>query len=114
MFRLGARDLIRDLQQLLSDRYQHDDGALSLLKELVQNADDARATTLSLGWCDATEVSDDANPLLGRPGILVVNDAPFEARHEDAFTSFAASSKDADADQIGRFGIGLDRAIWPS
>ncbi len=106
MFRFTPRDLIRDLKHLLNDRYRHDDSGVAVIKELLQNADDARAKTLFLAWFEGVAVDNDVNPLLGRPGILVVNDAPFEQVHERAFTSFSTSSKDSDVAQIGRFGIG--------
>lgn len=106
MFRFTPRDMIRDLRHLLGDRYRHDAGGLSLIKEVVQNADDARAEKLVLAWCEGESVPSGTNPLFGRPGILIVNDAPFEEGHERAFTSFSNSSKDSEVAQIGRFGIG--------
>jgi hypothetical protein len=106
MFRFTPRDMIRDLRHLLGDRYRHDAGGLALIKEILQNADDARAKKLVLAWCEAQPLRPGMNPLFGRPGILIVNDAPFEEGHERAFTSFSNSSKDSEVAQIGRFGIG--------
>lgn len=106
MLRLRARDLIRDLKTLLDERYRNDKDGSSIIKEVLQNADDVRATKVWLAWVEGEMVPEGCNPLLGRPGFLLVNDAGFEAKHEEAFTSFSTSSKDADAAQIGRFGIG--------
>jgi|GEM_PF-5831280 len=106
MLRFTARDLIRDLQALLRDRYRDNDGGIAIVKEVIQNADDAGATALFLAHFEEAAPEAGVNPLCFRAGILVVNDAPFEKRHERAFTSFSTSSKDQEEGQIGRFGIG--------
>jgi hypothetical protein len=106
LFRFRARDLVRDLKNLLQDRYRDNDGGIAIVKELLQNADDARARSVWMAWFEASRSNDPVNPLLTRPGILIVNDAPFEQVHERAFRSFSTSSKDREEGQVGRFGIG--------
>jgi hypothetical protein len=106
MLRFTACDLVRDLKALLTDRYRDHDGGVAIFKELIQNADDAGATSLHVAHFAGSRVGEGVNPLCGRPGLLIVNDAPFEERHRTAFTSFSTSSKDGEETQIGRFGIG--------
>jgi hypothetical protein len=85
----------------LGDRYST---GFPILKELVQNAEDAGATELRFilcpGWPDAS------HPLLQHPGLLVANDGDFRLEHGEKMLSFANSSKSGDAGAIGRFGFG--------
>ncbi|MCZ8133547.1 MAG: hypothetical protein O9248_00740 [Rhodobacteraceae bacterium] len=85
----------------LGDRYST---GFPILKELVQNAEDAGATELRFvlcpGWPEAT------HPLLQHPGMLVANDGSFRLEHGEKMLSFANSSKSGDAGAIGRFGFG--------
>jgi len=85
----------------LGDRYST---GFPILKELVQNAEDAGARELRFvlcpGWPEAT------HPLLQHPGMLVANDGDFRKEHGDKMLSFANSSKAGDAGAIGRFGFG--------
>jgi hypothetical protein len=85
----------------LGDRYST---GFPILKELVQNAEDAGATELRFvlcpGWSEAT------HPLLQHPGMLVANDGDFRLEHGEKMLSFANSSKSGDAGAIGRFGFG--------
>ena len=54
------RDFTKQLRQLLQDRYTWDGDGFTILKELIQNANDAGATSLHLGWSpplfDATSI----------------------------------------------------------
>lgn len=76
------RDFVKQLRQLLQDRYTWDGDGFSILKELVQNANDAGATRLDLGWvlppdCPAESHSRDpeesadavVHPLLAVPAL---------------------------------------------
>ena len=85
----------------LGDRYST---GFPILKELVQNAEDAGATELRFvlcpGWSAAT------HPLLQHPGMLVANNGDFRLEHGEKMLSFANSSKSGDAGAIGRFGFG--------
>ena len=64
--------IVNLIKRNLQDRYA---SGYPILKELLQNADDARARRFSLdalpGWRDA------GNPLLQGPGLLVINDNYF-------------------------------------
>lgn len=67
------RDPLSDIQLIadnLRDRYK---SGFPVLKEIVQNADDARAASLLLGWHEG--LKDAEHPLLRDPAIFFVNDA---------------------------------------
>lgn len=102
----SAFDEIRSIQTLLSDVYKDAGGGLTLIRELVQNADDAGATNmafavLSRGWSDAD------NSLLRGPALVVVNDGPFTAANHEGLHQAVGGSKAEETDKVGRFGIGM-------
>jgi hypothetical protein len=101
-----ALDEVKAIQTLLADVYKDTGDGRTLLRELVQNADDARATrlvfaVLDRGWPRA------ANSLLRGPALVVVNDGAFPARDRDALHRALGGSKADDAGTVGRFGLGL-------
>ena len=69
------------------------DGFSTVIHELLQNAEDARATRF------VVEFTPDA--------LLVGNDQVFEEANFEALLRFAAGSKRHDVEQIGSFGIGF-------
>jgi hypothetical protein len=77
----------------------------SLIKELIQNAEDAEAKhldfILSPGHLEA------AHPLLRTAGLCAVNDGVFEPKHREAIFRLGLGTKGADPRAIGRFGKGL-------
>ncbi len=79
------RDFIKQLRQLLQDRYTWDGDGFSILKELIQNANDAGATQLDLGWVPSAGECD-AHPLLGGAALFAVNDGPFRPSDARIFT----------------------------
>jgi hypothetical protein len=98
-FRVSPISIVNQIKSNLLDRY---DSGYPILKELLQNADDAGARRFRLdalpGWPIAT------NPLLRGPGLLVVNDGVFRKDDERGIASFGESSIDSAA--IGKFGLG--------
>ena len=99
-------DEIKAIQTLLADVYKDAGDGRTLFRELVQNADDARAhhlalTVLERGWPDAR------NSLLRGPALLVANDGAFPNQDRDALHKAIGGSKEDDVDKIGTFGIGL-------
>lgn len=100
-FRISPISVVNQIKSNLQDRY---DSGYPILKELLQNADDAEAQRFRLdvllGWPNA------ANPLLRGPGLLVANDGVFRKQDESGITSFGESSKAADSAAIGKFGFG--------
>lgn len=95
------RAIFRQIQANLKDRYG---SGFPVLKELIQNAEDASASQIRFiahaGWPDAI------NPLLRVPGMLVVNDGEFSSKDARGILSFADSAKGDDSAAIGRFGFG--------
>lgn len=101
--------LIRDN---LKDRYQT---GFQIIKELIQNSDDAvadnaiarqaKATKMSIGWISGLPDTD--HPLLAGPGLVVVNDGPFKTSDAENIRSMGLSSKVGEVASIGKFGLGL-------
>lgn len=93
--------IVNQIKSNLQDRYG---SGYPILKELLQNADDAKAQRFRLdalpGWLDA------ANPLLQGPGLLVANDGFFREEDEKGIMSFGDSNKADDSAVIGKFGFG--------
>lgn len=93
--------VVNQIKSNLQDRYEP---GYPILKELLQNADDARSRRFKLdvcsGWPDA------GNPLLQGPGLLVINDGTFYDKDRQGILSFGESVKATDRATIGKFGLG--------
>ena len=100
-FRVSPISIVNQIKSNLQDRYA---SGYPILKELLQNADDAEALRFRLdallGWPNA------ANPLLRGPGLLVVNDGLFREKDISGIITFGESSKATDSAAIGKFGFG--------
>ncbi len=79
--------------------------APSILKELIQNAEDADATTFEIIHFGSSDSA--PHPLLKGPALCVVNNGPFKKEHREGIFSIGIGSKAADDERIGRFGKGL-------
>ena len=101
-------DSVELIQRILFDGRKTDE--LLVLKELIQNADDAVATELDVGICPGLPAA--THPLLRGSGLFVVNDGAFEERHARAIRSLGGSSKVEEASAIGKFGIGLKSVFY--
>lgn len=86
----------------LRDHYEN---GFPILKELVQNADDAKAGTLIFGLHEGFRGA--SHPLLKGPGLWSFNDGAFEGKDARDLRSFGINSKAGDADVIGKFGLGM-------
>ncbi|AMG00280.1 hypothetical protein AL538_21555 [Vibrio harveyi] len=99
---IDAIGVINQIKDNLTDRYE--DG-FPVLKEIIQNADDAGANELTIGWskgfCNAE------NELLNAPALFFINDAPLAEEHRDAILSIAQSSKATSKASVGKFGLGM-------
>ncbi len=98
------QNVLRDINSLkeILQRYE----GRAWLKEVIQNADDAGATQLDLGW--VSRLPGTSHPLLrGGPAVFVLNDGPFTARNAVAIHQLGLSDKASDRSSIGRFGLGL-------
>ena len=77
-----------------------------VLREIVQNAVDRHAKKVVVAAFDNEDGLGGTHPGLTRPGLLFVNDGPFEAGDADRLLELADSAKAGDGSAIGRFGIG--------
>lgn len=95
------RAIFNLIQSNLGDRYK---SGFPVVKELIQNAEDAGASTIRFiagpGWPESQ------NPLMRVPGLLVVNDGDFKQEDGEGMLSFGLSDKAVNAESIGRFGYG--------
>lgn len=100
-YRNRPESIVNQIKNNLLDRY---DSGYPILKELLQNADDAGAGRFRLdardGWSGAE------NPLLHGPGLLIVNDGAFRPEDQESILSFGESVKATDDAAIGKFGFG--------
>ena len=98
--------LINLIADNLRDRYPDN---FSILKELLQNADDAGAKEVQFGL--STGLPRANHSLLQGPGLFLLNDGPFTHRDYKAIRSFGLNSKAEDHYTIGKFGLGMKSAF---
>lgn len=110
---MGARDMpglttniINLISDNLRDRYR---SGFPILKELIQNADDAGATIASFGLREGLKSS--RHPLLSGPALFFFNNGGFKETDKRAIVSFAENSKAGEAGTIGKFGLGMKSAF---
>ena len=85
---------------------------VQILKELVQNADDAQASTLHLVYDKrshqaVTVFSDDWKELQG-PALLAYNDRPFSTSDLEGIQNIGLGGKRTDPSKTGQYGIGFN------
>ena len=83
----------------------------TVVREIVQNADDAKAERLVFEIIDEG-LKDVDNSLLKGPALLAVNDGAFSARNHNAIRKTRGGPKTGDTETIGRFGIGLKSVYY--
>jgi len=86
---------------------------LSILKELLQNADDAKARTIKLCVAESRTTpndpgSDVLDTLLSGPSLLAYNDGVFTATDLKSIQQIGDSLKKSTGNKTGRFGIGFN------
>ena len=86
----------------LRDRYRN---GFPVLKELIQNADDARARSFVFGRHPGFPSS--SHPLLRGSGLWFFNDGAFGKGDANGLRSFGIGGKAGDAEAIGKFGLGM-------
>lgn len=96
-------DYVNQIAINLRDRYR---SGFPILKELVQNADDAGAKSLAFGFHAGHEVAAD-HMLLKGPALWVLNNGRFKASDRRAIRSFGLNAKAGDSGAIGKFGLGM-------
>ena len=101
-------DLVQRLSNILRD-YPRD---ITFLKELLQNADDAKATKLYITLDkrmhnDKQVITEEWKELQG-PALLFWNDSTFSEEDLKGIQSLGLGSKAKDAKTIGQYGIGFN------
>ncbi|MCB9841655.1 MAG: hypothetical protein H6812_00185 [Phycisphaeraceae bacterium] len=102
-FTVEPAAIINMIRENLVDRYRD---AYAIVKELIQNSDDAKATRMELGWCNGLGARA-SHPLLKGPAVFVVNNGAFDSSNAKAIRRIYLSSKSNRRDSIGQFGLGM-------
>lgn len=76
-----------------------------VIKELIQNAEDAGASILHIGCYPGFKGA--KNPLLKCPALCMVNDGAFNDKDRDAIRKMGLGTKAGEEHAIGRFGLGI-------
>ncbi len=92
---------VQQLRRILNDQYSFG----SIIKELIQNADDSRAIDFHLGW--VPHWPPDTHPLLTGPSLLCLNDGEFRKVDATAICRLDEGAKGADSGTIGKYGLGM-------
>ncbi len=92
---------IQDLRGILTDQYD----ISSIVRELIQNADDSRARSLHIRVDPGSP--DAGHPLLQGPSLLFLNDGAFSQADAIAILRIRQGTKGGDHSTIGKFGLGL-------
>ena len=100
-FKNNPQGTIEQIQRLLTEGYG---SGFTIFKELLQNADDVRATRLLLAGHAGFAQAD--NALLRAPGFFVANDGPVSTHNWDALQLAAGGGKGGESHAVGRFGLG--------
>jgi hypothetical protein len=98
-----STDYVNQIAINLRDRYK---SGFPILKELVQNADDAGATNLVFGYHPGHGDAAD-HMLLRGPALWVLNDGEFKPLDRRSIRSFGLNAKAGDSGVIGKFGLGM-------
>lgn len=85
---------------------------ISILNELVQNADDAKATEIHFVYDKRShsekELFDDSMKCLQGPALVVYNNSCFSSEDICGISKLGEGSKSFDPNQTGQFGIGFN------
>lgn len=99
-------DEIKAIRALLDDVYKDGGDGSTIVRELIQNADDAGASRVELVILDQG-FAEPRNSLLRGPALLVANNGAFSQDDATALHQAIGGSKEDDPSKIGTFGIGL-------
>ncbi len=109
-FLVGPDTIIPDIKRLLEESYVIKEGGrdiLPIIKEILQNANDAGATELEVRFYrQGFARSEVGNELLAAPAIVCLNNGRFRSADAYALGSMSVTSKTSDSTAIGRFGLG--------
>ncbi|NBT26692.1 MAG: hypothetical protein EBT09_09105, partial [Actinobacteria bacterium] len=100
---MPLRGNVETIKNLLRERYRR---GFPVVKEVLQNSDDAKSTKLRFGWTPGLGAGQ-GNPLLEGPGFIVINDGPFRPEDAENMRNFSSSMQATNGSTIGSFGLGL-------
>ena len=108
----GPHEKLTDRIRGLLDGYK--DG-ISIFKELVQNADDAKASTVKFcydkrennEWKNVERLFDPEMVKLQGPSLFVYNNALFTDEDFENLSKLGGATKQNNAEKIGKFGLGF-------
>ena len=107
----SARDITIDVRDLIQGYIRSYPTGITLIKEFIQNADDAKATELTVVLDRRSHpqgpVRDPRMKRLLGPSLLITNDAKFTDEDHLGITTLLNSGKRRDSGKTGRFGIGF-------
>lgn len=95
-------NVINILRDNIKDRY---DSGFPVLKELIQNANDAKAKVLKIGKSNGIENAN--HPLLKKTALLVFNDGKVTDKDIEGIRAIAQGGKTGRSGVIGKFGLGM-------
>ncbi|MEA5517036.1 sacsin N-terminal ATP-binding-like domain-containing protein, partial [Nodularia sp. UHCC 0506] len=101
-YQIPPGTIVNNIKSLLRERYKQ---GFPIIKEIIQNANDGRATTLEFGIVkelgDAVE-----HPLLKIPGLFFLNNGTFTKSDKESISCFGIDANAKDKGKIGKFGLG--------
>jgi hypothetical protein len=101
-YQIPPGTIVNNIKSLLRERYKQ---GFPIIKEIIQNANDGRATTLEFGIVkelgDAVE-----HPLLKIPGLFFLNNGTFSKSDKESISCFGIDANAKDKGKIGKFGLG--------
>ncbi|XP_056009880.1 sacsin-like isoform X2 [Ostrea edulis] len=98
--------LLEELQSILHEYPDNE----QIIKELLQNAEDAGARVVKMGFCPTSKsdyLPDAYRKYLSGPALCFYNDSIFEEEDWDGITMVRKSNKQDNPLKVGKFGIGF-------
>ncbi|XP_061184826.1 sacsin-like [Saccostrea echinata] len=98
--------LLDELQSILHEYPDNE----QIIKELLQNAEDAGARVVKMGFCPysrSDHLPDPYRQYLSGPALCFYNDSVFEEKDWEGITMVRKSNKQDDPLKVGKFGIGF-------
>ena len=104
-FSTDPLEFINLIKDNIRDRYK---SGFPVLKEIIQNADDAgKANEVRMEFGLTQGLPEAAHPLLQGPALFFINDGHFDESDRNAILSFGINRKAMDESAIGKFGLGM-------
>lgn len=101
-YQIPPGTIVNNIKSLLKERYKQ---GFPIIKEIIQNANDGRATTLEFGIVKGLRDKVE-HPLLKIPALFFLNDGTFTKSDQEAICCFGIDANAKDKGKIGKFGLG--------